>query len=127
MMNDYANEPRKLYRSRRGMIFGVCRGVAEYMNFSVFWMRVIAVALMIFGWFFPVVAIYFLAGLLMKPEPVVPLRNDDEGEFYNSYATSRSMAIHRLKRTFDHLDRRIQRMENLVTSKEYDWDRRMNG
>jgi phage shock protein C len=37
------------------------------------------------------------------------------------------MALHRLKKTFDSLDRRIQRMEGIVTAKEYDWDRRLNG
>jgi phage shock protein C len=36
------------------------------------------------------------------------------------------MALHRLKRTYDNLDRRIQRMESIVTSREYDWDRRLN-
>jgi phage shock protein C len=34
--------------------------------------------------------------------------------------------LHRLKRTYDNLDRRIQRMEHIVTSREYDWDRRLN-
>ncbi|MCJ7776670.1 MAG: PspC domain-containing protein, partial [Desulfobulbaceae bacterium] len=30
-----------LYRSRNGIILGVCRGVAEYFDFSVFWARTI--------------------------------------------------------------------------------------
>ena len=62
----------------------------------------------------------------MKPEPVLPLQSDEDSEFYNSYTSSRSMALNRLKRTYDSLDRRLQRMENVVTSKEYDWDRRLN-
>lgn len=126
-MNDYYEErPPRLYRSRGGMVFGVCRGIAEYLNFSVFWTRVIAVACLFFTWFWPTLVVYFLAAVLMKPEPVAPLRNPDDCEFYNSYTSSRSMAIQRLKRAFDRLDRRIQRMESVVTSKEYDWDRRLN-
>jgi len=126
-MNDYYEEGhQRLYRSRDGMIFGVCRGIAEYLNFSVFWTRVIAVACLFFTWFWPTLVVYFLAALLMRPEPVAPLRNADDSEFYNSYTSSRSMAIQRLKRAFDRLDRRIQRMESVVTSKEYDWDRRLN-
>jgi phage shock protein C len=116
-----------LYRSRRGCILGVCRGLAEYANVSVFWTRVIAVALMLFTGFWLVLGLYFLAALLMKPEPVVPLVTEEDGEFYNSYSSSRTMAIRRLKRTFDNLDRRIQHMEDIVTSREYDWNRRMNG
>ena len=38
-----------LYRSRSGLIIGVCKGVAQYFDFSVFWMRVIAVAFHSFG------------------------------------------------------------------------------
>jgi phage shock protein C len=62
----------------------------------------------------------------MKPEPVAPINNADDEEFYNSYTASRSMAMDRLKRTFDHLDRRLRRMEDTVTAREYDWDQRLN-
>lgn len=126
MINDFQPISRPLYRSRRGVILGVCRGLAEHMNFSVFWTRVIAVASLILTWFWPVVGIYFVAALLMKPEPIMPLDTEADSEFYGSYTTDRSMAIRRLKRAFDSLDRRIQRMENVVTSREYDWERRLN-
>lgn len=115
-----------LYRSRSGKILGVCKGLAEYFDFSVFWMRIIALALLVFSGIWPMVILYFLAALLMKPEPVLPLETEGEQEFYNSYASSRRMALHRLKRTYDNLDRRIRRMEDIVTAREYDWDRRLN-
>jgi phage shock protein C len=115
-----------LYRSRHGIICGVCRGVAEYLDFSVFWTRMIAVALLIFTGLWPIVGIYLLAMLVMKPEPLVPLESDDEAEFYNSYTHSRSMALQRLKRIYDKIDRRVQRMEHAVTAREYDWDQRLN-
>jgi len=126
MTNNYDRTRPALYRSRNGMILGVCRGIAEYLDFSVFWTRVIAVVGMIFTGLWPLVGVYFLAAVLMKPEPVVPLTTDEDSEFYNSYTSSRTMALQRLKRTYDGLDRRLQRMENVVTSKEYDWDRRLN-
>jgi phage shock protein C len=113
------------YRSRRGIIFGVCRGIAEYYGFSIFWTRMLAVAGLIFTGIWPVVVFYAVAALLMKVEPVIPLESREEQEFYNSYTSSRSMALHRLKRTFDSLDRRIQRMESIVTAKEYDWEHRL--
>ena len=87
----------------------------------------LAIAALIFTGIWPVVAFYVVAALLMKVEPVIPIESTSEQEFYNSYTSSRAMALHRLKKTFDSLDRRIQRMEGIVTAKEYDWDRRLNG
>ena len=58
-----------LYRSRDGVFFGVCRGLAEYFDLSVFWMRILVVGIFIFTGFFPIGVLYLLAGLLMKPEP----------------------------------------------------------
>lgn len=58
-----------LHRSRNGILFGVCQGVADGLDFSVFWTRVIAVACLFFGGFWPVVGLYIVAALLMKPEP----------------------------------------------------------
>ena len=113
-----------LYRSRTGLIVGVCKGV--YFDFSVFWMRAIAVVLLIVSGIWPMLIVYIVAALLMKPEPVLPLKTEEEQDFYNSYTTSRSMALRRLKRIYDHLDRRIQRLESTVTTREYDWERRFN-
>jgi len=122
-----------LYRSRRGLILGVCKGCAQYFDSygigvlrSVFWIRAIAVALMIFAGIWPMVIAYIVAALFMKPEPVLPLETEEEQDFYNSYATSRSMALRRVQRIYDHLDRRIQRLESIVTTREYDWERRFN-
>jgi len=115
-----------LYRSRNGMVFGVCRGIAEYLDFSVFWTRVIGIALLVFSGIWPGIALYVIAALLIKPEPVVPFEEEQDREFYDSYVNSRTMALHRLKRSFENLDRRIRRMEDIVTAPDYDWDRRLN-
>jgi phage shock protein C len=115
-----------LYRSRNGVILGVCRGIADYFDLSVFWVRVIAVGLLIFSGFWPVAILYFIAALLMKPEPVIPIDTDEEQEFYDSYVHSRKGAIDRLKRRYDNLERRIRRMEDTVTSREFNWDSKLH-
>ena len=115
-----------LYRSRNGILLGVCRGIAEYFDFSVFWTRAIVVALFLVSGFWPVVVLYFVAALLMKPQPVIPIENDDQQEFYDSYLDSKKRAADRLRRRYTNLDRRIQRMEHMVTTKEFDWDRKLN-
>lgn len=116
-----------LYRSRNGVILGVCRGVAEYFDFSVFWSRVIALALLFITGFWPTMALYFIAGLLMKPEPVLPINGEDEQEFYDGYIYSRKGAVDQVKRRYDDLERRIQHAEHAVTRREFDWEHRLNG
>ena len=126
-------KPRKkhrlngLYRSRKGAIFGVCRGLAAYFDFSLFWVRTIAVTILILTGIWPVAGLYVLAAIMMKPEPVIPIAAEDEQEFYDSYTGNRHRAVQRLRKRFDRLDRRIRNMEHIVTAPEYDWDNRMQG
>ena len=120
------NSRRGLYRSRNGIIFGVCRGVAEYFDFSVFWTRLIAVVLLFITGLWPLVGIYIVAALLMKPEPVIPIETEAEKEFYDSYTHSRHGAAQRLKRRYENLERRIRRMEHVVTTPEFNWENRFN-
>lgn len=115
-----------IYRSRNGIILGVCKGLAEHFDFSVFWTRVIALIFLFIVGILPAIGLYLLAALLMKPEPVIPVVNPAEKEFYDSYTYSRQGAVQRLKRRFENLQRRIQRMEHIVTSSEYDWEDRLN-
>ena len=114
-----------LYRSRKGIILGVCRGIAEYFDFSVFWARLITLVLLFFTGFWPILVLYFVAALLMKPEPVIPIETEEEQEFYDSYLHSHRGAADRLKRRYENLERRIRRMEDHVTSREFDWKNRL--
>jgi phage shock protein C len=117
---------RRLYRSRDGVILGVCKGLSDYFDFNVFWIRVICVVFLFLSGLWPILGIYILASLIMKLKPVRPIKTEDEQEFYDTYVHSRHTAAQRLKRRYQHLERRIRRMEDSVTSREYDWDRRMN-
>ena len=115
-----------IYRSRNGAIFGVCRGLAEHFDFSVFWARAIAIIFLLVSGFWPAIGLYLIAALLMKPAPVVPLQTDDEKEFYNSYTNSRHLAARRIKRRYENLENRIRRMEHIVTAREFDWENKLN-
>ena len=117
---------RGLYRARNGIIFGVFKGLAQYFDFSVGWLRTIGIIVFIFSGFWPVVVLYLLAALIMKQAPVIPLDSLDEKEFYDSYTYSRKGAVNRLKRRYENLNRRIQRMEDVVTDREFDWEQRLN-
>lgn len=117
--------PKGIYRSRQGAIFGVCRGMAEHFDFSVFWVRCIAAVMLIVSGLWPAMILYILAALVMKPQPAMPLSSADEQRFYDDYTDSRHDAAQRLKRRFEGLEKRIRHMEDVVTSKEYDWERRL--
>ena len=114
-----------LYRSRYGMVLGVCKGIADYYELPVFWIRAGVVFFLVTTGFWPVGLAYFITALVLKPEPVVPFGSESDNEFYGSYTNSRSMALHRLKKKFDQLQNRIHRMEDVVTSREFEWDMKM--
>ncbi len=116
-----------LYRARDGAILGVCKGLARFLDVSVFWVRAAAVLLFVFTGFWPVVGLYLLGGFLMKQEPVLTPDNPAERDFYDSYASSKKGGLRRVKRKFERIEKRIRRLEDSVTSKEYDWDRRLRG
>lgn len=118
---------RGFYRSRNGVIFGVCRGLADYFNFSVFWIRAIAVILFIFTGFWPVVGIYLLAALLMKSETGKDAGAGRQHWSGGRYRCAGKDAANRLKRKWKHLEKRIRRMEDKATSREYDWNNRFHG
>lgn len=60
-----------LYRSRHGMVAGVCAGIAEHFDFSVFWTRVIVGSVILCSGFWPGVVVYGVAALVMKRDPYV--------------------------------------------------------
>ena len=118
---------RGLYRSRDGIILGVCRGVADYFDFSAFWARAIAVVLFIITGFWPAVGLYILAALLMKSEPAIYNGTGSKYKFDGGNAYSRHGAAERLNRKWKPLERRIRKMEDKVTSREFDWNSRFHG
>ncbi len=114
-----------LYRARNGMLLGVCQGLARHFDLPVNILRVVVVILFLITGIWPVGLLYLIAAMVMRMEPVVPFGNAGEREFYDSYSSSRSGALLRIKRQFESLDRRLRRMEDVVTSRDFEWERRM--
>jgi phage shock protein C len=73
------------------MGFGVCAGFAQTFNLPHFWIRTLLVLAFVFTGFFPIGFLYLLAALLMKVEPPLEPKSPSEWEFYNSYASSKSL------------------------------------
>lgn len=66
--DDYPGR-RGLYRSRDGILAGVCAGLADYFDLSAFWTRIVVVVAFILTGFWPVGVAYIIAALMMKKEP----------------------------------------------------------
>ena len=125
-MKEHYSRRGGIYRSRDGVFLGVCQGIAEHFDFSVFWVRMAMVIAFILTGFWPVIGIYLVAAFFMKPKPVRPIKSDEEHEFYDSYVHSPRNAAQRLRNKFANLEKRIRRMEDKVTGKEYEWERKFN-
>ncbi len=61
---------RKLYRSRDGIIWGVCQGLADWLGISVSIIRTICLVTFVLSGFFPIAGFYAVAALVLPVEPV---------------------------------------------------------
>ena len=125
--SDYDYRRNKgFYRSRHGLIMGVCEGISDYFEIPLFWVRFVFVVMLFFSGLWPIIGIYIIASFIMNPKPAAPLETEDEKDFYDTYVNSREGAIRTLKNRFEALERRIRRMEDAVTAREFEWDRKFN-
>lgn len=122
----FSSGRRGIYRARNGVIMGVCRGIADYFDIPVTWVRLACVVILFFSGLWPMIGIYIIASFIMKPRPVKPIETEDEKDFYDNYINSRQGAIRTLKTRFSALERRIRRIEDSVTTREFEWDRKFN-
>ena len=113
--NDGFRGPRKLYRSREGLALGVCRGLADHLGLPRWVVRAFVVALFVSTGFTAAI-LYFVYALVV---PLEPEACADTGRL--------GRAAEDLSRRFKDLDTRLSRMESHVTSREYDFDRRLRG
>ncbi len=113
-----------LYRSKDGVFFGVCRGLSNWSEISVFWIRLIFLITLIAG-FFPTIIVYAILAISIRPEPEQKVVSREEYDFYQNYMSSKKSALSRLKEQLEGIEYKTRRLEGIVTSKEFKWDRRM--
>ncbi|MBK4715862.1 MULTISPECIES: envelope stress response membrane protein PspC [Tenebrionibacter/Tenebrionicola group] len=98
---------RKLWRiPQRGMIKGVCAGLACYLNVPVKLVRLIVVLSLIFGLFFFTIAAYIILTFALDPMP------DDVSED----APSTPNLLDDVTLELAQSERRLRAMERYVTS-----------
>jgi phage shock protein C len=121
---------KTLYRSRKRVIFGICQGLADHFDISVVWIRLALVAVSLFSGIFPFPIFYVIAAFIIKEAPEYSEREGPEPfyeeDYYETHVSSRTLSLRRLKNRFDSIESRIRRMEDYVTNKSYDWERRFH-
>ncbi len=146
---------QRLYRSSNGKVLGVFSGISESLGYRCRTVRWVGIGVLLFlatsvadthglkatvlvcGFF------YLLLALLMrsprtsadstKPPPMPPVPGSGDRGFRDSSAVHSAPAsagdmrpdFAQIDRQLDGLNRRIQRMETIVTDRQYDWERRM--
>ncbi len=108
----------KLYRSRRGKIFGICQGLAEWRDLNVTYIRLFMVIAFLVTGFFPVGILYFLAALLLPLEPEGFGGDEDRERSQDQFDG--------VRRDFSDLKDRVRKMEERVFDRERDWDNRFH-
>jgi phage shock protein C len=127
MNTEHRTDPRprnRLYRNpQRGMIAGVCAGVAEYFGFDLAVTRVLVVIAALFS--FPLMCIAYLAAVFLVPRKPA----SDSGVEYAADSVERQVRsnphdmLSSVRYRFRDLDSRLQRLEKYVTSNRFSLDR----
>ena len=114
----------RLYRNpRRGKVFGVCAGMAEYFGFDLTATRVLVVIGALFS--LPIVLVaYVLLGVLLPRKPYEGPGSDDVYDPVQQKARSDPHdMLSSVRYRFRDLDARLQRLEKYVTSNRFNLDR----
>lgn len=102
-----ANIVKKLYRRPdKGLIFGVCAGIADYWQMPVLWVRLFAVVALFAGLFLFTVIIYCALAALLDLPPIT-LNQQTQQQWQQ---ISQQLAEN---------EQRLRRLEQYLTSSTY--------
>ncbi|AEC01376.1 PspC domain-containing protein [Parasphaerochaeta coccoides] len=133
----------RLYRSRYGEVFGVCKGLADWRELPVRTVRLICILIMVFSGFFPFALIYFIAALILPLNPYEERDRSSRTAFRDKRAKERdytkeytsswreveeeedpapSDKEEKLRKRYEDLKTRVEEMEDRMFDKEKAWD-----
>ena len=107
----------------RGMLAGVCAGIADYIGVEPIVIRLVAVLGLVF-FFPPTIAAYIILALVLKPKPPALYASPDEEAFWRGVGTAPADTLHSLKRKFADLEARLGQMESQVVSGDFELRRK---
>src|SRR5436189_6429196 len=132
MSTEYGAGPgliNRLYRNpRRGVSFGVCAGIADYLGFDLAATRILTVVGAVFA--FPIVCTAYLLLGLMLPRRPYSQAGDAYDPVQQQVRSDPHDMLSSVRYRFRDLDVRLQRLEKYVTSNRFQLDsefRRLKG
>lgn len=128
-MNDFykRQNPHRLYRDKKNAVLaGVCAGIADYFDFNRKGVRVAVVVSMLFPPLMPLVIItYVLLALLIPVKPSEMYVDDERAVFWRGVSNAPADVFGSLSLRFRELNRRLEKMEAHVTSREFEFEREL--
>ncbi|WP_045858817.1 envelope stress response membrane protein PspC [Teredinibacter purpureus] len=117
-MSEFRNE-RKLYRNRkRGVVGGICAGLADYFDVDVVLVRIIAITCLFFTLQVAFIA-YWVAYFVLNDDPKTLTNKSGhlKSKFRNSY--QRKAVFSSVHDRFRKVETRIRTLEAYVTSPRF--------
>jgi phage shock protein C len=119
-----SNTRYRLWRDTdRGIIAGVCAGIAGYIGVEPIVIRLVAVLGLVF-FLPPTIVAYVILALVLRPKPPALYASADEEAFWRGVGTAPADTLHSLRRKFADLETRLGQMESQVTSGDFDLHRK---
>ena len=116
--------PHRLYRdTRRGLVAGVCAGIADYIGVEPIVVR-LGFALALLLAFVPAVVAYIALAVILKPRPPTLYASREEEAFWRGVATAPDDTLQSLRRKFAELEARLRHMGTQIASREYELHRK---
>ena len=106
----------------RGIIAGVCAGIAGYIGVEPIVVRLVAVLGLVF-FFPPTIVAYVILALVLRPKPPTLYASADEEAFWRGVGTAPADTLHSLKRKCADLEARLGQMESQVASGDFELHR----
>jgi len=122
-INSSSTRHRLWRNTDRGMLAGVCAGIADYIGVEPIVVRLAAVLSLIF-FFPPTIAAYIILAVVLRPKPRSLYASADEEAFWRGVGTAPADTLHSLKRKFADLEARLGYMESQVTSGDFELHRK---
>lgn len=113
---------RRFYRdTKRGMVGGVCAGLADYFGFNLKVTRILAVISLLMAMPATLLA-YFGMVLLVPARPRAPEMPDYDAEFRKAVRSDPRHTMVEVGRRYKKMEARLARLERYVTSPRFNLD-----
>ena len=106
----------------RGILAGVCAGIADYVGVEPIVVRAVVVLGLVF-FFPPTIVAYVVLAVVLRPKPPALYASRDEEAFWRGVGTAPADTLHSLKRKFADLEARLGQMESQVASGDFELHR----